>query len=139
MGVSIKVRITQEQHDRAADFINKTVGLNLSKLIRAGFKLWLARVEAESWMGRDWQGNIGTKAPGDPYPQRTGELQPGRPINAKTDAISADRVASFRVDDDLRDRIYNAAYWRSEHLSHIALESMNEVLDRLEAGERLEP
>lgn len=123
----IKVWVPEDLYEEAIDKVNRTAGLTMSRLVRRGFDLWLERVEAEAFEGEDWQGLRVSKAPGEPYPERTGDLSTGRPVGESHAPATTHKAVTFRP-GPLRDRIYNAAYWRSEYLSRIAVDAIVEAL-----------
>lgn len=124
----IKVWVPDDLYEEAINKVNRTAGLTMSRLVRRGFDLWLARVEAEAFEGEDWQGLRVKKGAGEPYPERTGELSTGRPVGESYHSPSVGHKAVTFRPGPLRDRIYNAAYWRSEYLSRIAVEAIEAAL-----------
>ncbi len=129
MTAPIKAWIPEDLYLSLRELVRTTSGLTMSRVVRLGVDLWLAEVEAEGWTCRDWEGHKQLKEPGATYPPRTGDLPTGRPPGAQEGVAS--KVISFRVDDDTYNRIYNAAYWRNEYLSHIAKDAIERAMLRL--------
>lgn len=127
MTAPIKAWIPEDLYNSLRELVRTTSGLTMSRVIRNGMEIWLTEVESERWDCKDWQGQQFDKPAGSPYPARTGDLPTGRPPGGQ-EGEGTSRVISFRVDDERYDRIYNAAYWRNEYLSHIAKTALEYAL-----------
>jgi len=122
MTATIRASLPRPLLERVRQVCATVPGVTLTATCTDALRPWLEDVEAVAWRATNYDGISIDKAPGAPYPRRRGGLGTGRPLGRRTEG---DYVhISFRVDAGLKERVYNALYWRCEGLSDVLREQL---------------
>lgn len=97
-------------------------GATLTATCTDALRAWLADAEAVAWSATNYDGITISKGANAPFPQRRGDLAAGRPLGRRTGEDL--QHITFRIDASLKDRVYNALYWRCDGLSDVLREQL---------------
>lgn len=126
--VRMKIRVNSEVYAKMSQLAESRSGATYSRMVRSALTRWLAEAEAEEFVCQNYDSRRVLKPAGAPFPPRINSIRTGSPPQAEE--IDAVQV-SLRLPEPLRERIYNALFWRDEYLSHVAREALDTETDRL--------
>lgn len=125
----VRSRIPEALYQEVIAEVRRVPGWNLTRAVREGIRSWLAEVEAEEYVCLREGGSI-VKPRNSPFPLRDRDLLVGRPSSTDIDGDDLRQIA-FKMDEEERERLYNALYWRHDYLSHVVRQQLDVSLARL--------
>jgi len=125
----VRSRIPEALYQEVIAEVRRVPGWNLTRAVREGIRSWLAEVEAEEYICLREGGSI-IKPKSSPFPPRDRDLLVGRPSSTDIDGDDLRQIA-FKMDEQERERLYNALYWRHDYLSHVVRQQLDVSLARL--------